>query len=91
MMNSVQITSHGHIAFGQNPKPDVTKLRPNQILIKVEATALNPSDILFMRGKYKIQLTYPFTPGWEGSGTVVGVGPGLLNQWLMGKRVAFMK
>ena len=34
---------------------------------------------------------YPYTPGWEGSGTVVAVGPGLVNQYLFGKRVAFMK
>ena len=60
-------------------------------MIKVEAAALNPSDILFMRGKYTVKLVHPFTPGWEGSGTVVAVGPGLLNKWLLGKRVAFMK
>jgi NADPH2:quinone reductase len=45
-----------------------------------------------MRGKYTgIRLKYPFTPGWEGSGTVVAVGPGMLNQFLLNKRVSFMK
>ena len=44
-----------------------------------------------MRGKYKIQHPYPFTPGWEGSGTVVKAGPGMMAQWLVGKRVAFNK
>jgi NADPH:quinone reductase-like Zn-dependent oxidoreductase len=39
-------------------------------LIKVESAALNPSDILFMRGKYNIKLNYPYTPGWEGSGII---------------------
>lgn len=35
---------------------------------------MNPSDILFMKGKYNIKLNYPYTPGWEGSGTVVKTG-----------------
>ena len=90
-MNSVLITKSGEIAFGKKQSPDKKKLGANQVLIKVEAAALNPSDILFMRGKYNMMPVYPYTPGWEGSGTVVAVGPGLLNQFLMGKRVAFMK
>lgn len=61
-------------------------------MVKVEAAALNPSDILFMRGKYNINLKYPFTPGWEGSGTVIAAGSGgLLSKYFVGKRVAFMK
>lgn len=74
--------------FGQMP---IQEPGPNQVQIKVHSAALNPSDILFMRGKYNIKLDYPFTPGWEGSGTVVKAGPGMLAQWLVGKRVAFNK
>jgi NADPH:quinone reductase len=60
------------------------------VLIKVEAATLNPSDILFMQGKYNVKLNYPYTPGWEGSGVVVSAGEGS-GQALVGKRVAFMK
>ena len=60
------------------------------MLIKVEAATLNPSDILFMQGKYNVKLNYPYTPGWEGSGIVVAAGEGA-GQGLIGKRVAFMK
>jgi NADPH:quinone reductase-like Zn-dependent oxidoreductase len=60
-------------------------------LVKVESAALNPSDILFMKGLYKIKLDLPFTPGWEGSGTVHAVGEEKYKQALLGKRVAFMK
>jgi len=44
-----------------------------------------------MKGLYNIKIKYPFTPGWEGSGTVVEVGPGLLSSYFNGKRVAFNK
>ena len=91
-MNSVQITGTGEIAFGRMPMPTAEKLQPGQVLIKVEAAALNPSDILFMRGKYTgIKLDYPFTPGWEGSGTIVAAGGKLTKYNLVGKKVAFMK
>ena len=65
--------------------------KKNQVLVKVEAATLNPSDILFMRGLYNIKLDYPFTPGWEGSGTIIHTGEGDYAKSLMGKRVAFMK
>mmetsp|Transcript_51511 Transcript_51511/g.70752 ORF Transcript_51511/g.70752 Transcript_51511/m.70752 type:complete len:88 (-) Transcript_51511:573-836(-) len=87
-MNSVLILSPGKVGSGQIPVP---KPGPNQLLIKVDSCALNPSDILFMRNKYNIKLKYPYTPGWEGAGTVVQVGTGFALQALLGKRVAFNK
>lgn len=91
-MNSVMISGPGEISFGRMPKPTAEDLKPGQVLIKVEAAALNPSDILFMRGKYTgIKLDYPYTPGWEGSGTIVAVGSKLTKYNLINKRVAFMK
>lgn len=37
-------------------------------------------------------MKFPYTPGWEGSGTVVETGGGgFLNGFLKGKRVAFVK
>ena len=71
-MNSVQITANGVYGFGQMP---IQEPGPNQVQIKVHSAVINPSDILFMRGKYTgIKLDYPYTPGWEGSGTIVAVG-----------------
>jgi len=63
----------------------------NQVIIKVEAATLNPSDILFMRGLYNVKVDYPYTPGWEGSGTVVGAGDSDRARALVGKKCAFMK
>ena len=92
-MNSVLLTSEGHVGFGQIPKLTKKHLKPGQLLIKVEAAALNPSDILFLRGLYKGKIRYPYSPGWEGSGTVVAVadGSGMLARALSGQRVAFSK
>jgi len=40
-----------------------------------------------------VKLNYPYTPGWEGSGTVVKAGPNsdAQTEALVGKRIAFMK
>lgn len=60
-----------------------------QVLVRVEAAPCNPSDLLLLQGRYGRTKTLPAVPGWEGAGTVVANGGGLLGRWLMGKRVAF--
>lgn len=62
---------------------------PGQVLVKVEAAACNPSDIIFLTGSYVTAKALPSAPGWEGAGTVVAVGPGLFGRYLNGRRVAF--
>lgn len=59
-----------------------------QVLVKIEAAPCNPSDLLLLEGKYGTLKTLPTVPGWEGAGTVVASGGGLLASWLKGKRVA---
>lgn len=53
------------------------------MLIKVDSAPILPADLLVLSGSYA-GITYPTTPGIEGSGVVVSDGP------LKGKRVAFM-
>jgi NADPH:quinone reductase-like Zn-dependent oxidoreductase len=59
-----------------------------QVLVRIEAAPCNPSDLLFLQGLYGVTKTLPTTPGWEGAGTVVASGGGLLGRWLTGKRVS---
>jgi NADPH2:quinone reductase len=59
-----------------------------QVLIKIEAAPCNPSDLLFLQGLYGVTKTLPSMPGWEGAGTVVKAGEGLLGRMLLGRRVA---
>lgn len=66
----------------------VPKPRRGQVLVKIAAAPCNPSDLLLLQGKYGTLKTLPTVPGWEGAGTVVAAGGGLLARWLMAKRVA---
>ncbi len=62
--------------------------RPGQVLVRVDAAPCNPSDLLLLQGKYGSLKTLPTVPGWEGTGTVVANGGGIIGRWLLGKRVA---
>src|SRR5512143_3444628 len=59
-----------------------------QVLIRMAAAPINPSDLGFLRGSYGFQKPFPVVPGLEGSGTVVAAGSGLLPHLLLGRRVA---
>src|SRR5260370_16686268 len=61
---------------------------PGQVLVRVHASPVNPSDYFFLRGLYSFKKPLPTVPGFEGSGTVVEAGPGLLPRLPKGKRVA---
>lgn len=62
--------------------------RRGQVLVKMVAAPCNPSDLLLLQGKYGTLKSLPTVPGWEGAGTVIAAGGGLLPRWLMGKRVS---
>ncbi len=59
-----------------------------QVTIRVAAAPINPSDIMFLRGRYGLTKPTPAIPGFEGAGIVVSAGPDLYGRWLLGKRVA---
>jgi len=61
---------------------------PGEVLVKVFASPINPSDLMFIQGLYGFKKSLPAVPGFEGSGTVVEAGPGMLPRFLKGKRVA---
>ncbi len=61
---------------------------PGQVLVRVAAAAVNPSDLSFLKGNYGVVKELPIVPGFVGSGTVVAAGGGLFAALLKGKRVA---
>lgn len=62
---------------------------PGQLLIKVRRAAVNPSDIAFVQGFYGQARVQGKPAGFEGVGTVVEAGPGLLGRFLVGRNVGF--
>ncbi|WP_186019656.1 SDR family NAD(P)-dependent oxidoreductase [Burkholderia gladioli] len=49
-------------------------LGAREVRIAVQAFSLNFGDLLCVRGLYPTQPAYPFTPGFEASGTVIELG-----------------
>src|SRR5215469_1034285 len=88
-MRAVQLRDYDgkpeSITVAQIPVP---RPGPGEVLVKVFASPINPSDLMFIQGLYGFKKSLPAVPGFEGSGTVVGAGPGMLPRFLKGKRVA---
>ena len=59
-----------------------------EVLVKMSAAPVNPSDLMFMQGQYGFRKETPIVPGFEGAGTVVAAGDGLLPSVWNGRRVA---
>jgi NADPH2:quinone reductase len=60
---------------------------PGEVLVRMAASPINPSDLALLKGGY-LNRNYPFTPGLEGSGTVVDSGGGVMGRMRKGSRVA---
>lgn len=80
----MQDAANGRLFLAEVPVPRPTK---GQVLIKMTAAPINPSDVSFVKGSYVEHPQYPVIPGIEGSGTVVDAGGGLLASMRLGKRV----
>ncbi|HDR67964.1 MAG TPA: alcohol dehydrogenase [Bacteroidaceae bacterium] len=85
MMAVRQTSSGGKLTVEKVPVPVPG---PGEVLVKMAAAPLNPSDISFIKGIYGKPDQFPFTPGFEGSGIVVAAGKGFLPQIRNGKKVA---
>jgi NADPH2:quinone reductase len=86
-MKAIQLDKpNGTLTVQEVPVP-----RPKKglVLIQMAASPINPTDLNSLTGaKLYGERNYPFTPGVEGSGTVVAAGEGVLPRFLLGKRVA---
>lgn len=69
----------------QRPVPKPGK---DQVLVKVAASPINPSDLAVLEGYYGFKNPTPLIPGGEGAGVVVAAGPGMMGRYFLGKRVA---
>jgi NADPH:quinone reductase-like Zn-dependent oxidoreductase len=87
------------IVFDRHGQPDeVLQLRDvpdpvpgrGEVLVRLLAAPINPSDLLTVEGNYTAVPKMPATPGYEGVGVVEASGGGLLARWRRGKRVAIL-
>ncbi|MGV0853193.1 zinc-dependent alcohol dehydrogenase family protein [Mycolicibacterium phlei] len=60
-----------------------------QVAVRLEAAAINPSDLLLIRGRYLAHPTPPATVGAEGVGIVTAAGPDV-DPEIVGKRVILL-
>jgi NADPH2:quinone reductase len=51
--------------------------KPGQVLIDVKATPVNFADTIMVRGQYQTKPEFPFSPGLETAGVIVGCGAGV--------------
>jgi NADPH2:quinone reductase len=85
MMKAVrQMEAGGKLLIKSIPVPEPG---PGEVLVKMTAAPINPSDLANLSGDY-LTGSWPFTPGLEGSGTIVKAGSGLMPRLRLGKRVA---
>lgn len=61
---------------------------PGEVLVKIAAAPVNPSDLARIKKVSSEEDALNFSPGIEGSGTVVAAGTGILPKLWMKKRVA---
>lgn len=62
---------------------------PGQVSVRLEAAAINPSDLLLIRGRYLVRPQPPATIGAEGVGIVDDAGAGV-DRGIVGKRVVLL-
>lgn len=64
----------------------INPARDREVLVRMLARPINPSDLIPIRGAYSHRIPLPNIPGYEGVGIVEEVGP-LVSKHLLGKRV----
>ena len=79
----------------QLKKIPVPQPGPGEVLVKVMAAPINPSDLYMMKGMYNpfdlFHIPIPNNPGWEGSGIVVKTDGSFMHKGKLGKRVSFTR
>ncbi|KAL4386047.1 hypothetical protein GQ457_09G002090 [Hibiscus cannabinus] len=85
-MKAVVITTAGGPDVLQLQQVDDPEIRDDEVLIKVEATALNRADTLQRKGSYPPPKGASPYPGLECSGTVLAVGKDV-SRWKVGDQV----
>lgn len=71
------------IQFGEQPTPSPAA---GEVLVKIAAASVNPIDTYIRSGAIPMPLQFPYIPGCDMAGTVVGLGPNA-GRFKVGDRV----
>ena len=75
----------GPLELTERPVPRPAR---GQVVVRIYAAPINPSDVAFTKGLYGVRKPLPIVPGFEGSGVVVATGGGALARLQLGRRVS---
>jgi len=85
-MKAILFHQHGGpevLEYADFPTPEPG---PGEVLVRLEAAALNRLDLWVRNGWPGIRLAYPHIPGADGAGTIAALGAGVTG-WQVGDRV----
>lgn len=85
LSDNSELNSSERIVLTEKAMPDLQK---GQVLVKMFASPINPSDLVHLMGKYGLAAEDGAFVGFEGCGVVVKANAGFYGKYLMGKRVA---
>lgn len=75
-MQAIQIEEYGDNSVLKSVQIEIPKPKPDQVLVKLKASSVNPVDYKirsgFMAGMLKKE--FPFILGWEGAGVITEIG-----------------
>lgn len=87
-MNVLQFSAPGEPAeVLQLTSRSVPQPGPGEVRVRMLASPVNPSDLMFIRGRYTIPPVCPAVPGFEGVGVVESSGGGWRGRLFNGRRV----
>ena len=80
-MKKIEITAYGapEAVASCIEVPDVDVPGPGEVVFDVLAFPINPADVSFCRGSYRLRPELPATPGAECVGRVAAVGSGVMQ------------
>jgi NADPH:quinone reductase-like Zn-dependent oxidoreductase len=85
-MKAILFHTHGGTEVLEYTDFPTPKPGPGQVLVRLQAAALNRLDLWVRQGWPGIKLEYPHIPGADGAGEVAALGEGV-TQWKVGERV----
>jgi len=87
-MKAMQYSGYGDPSLLKMVEMELPKPAAGQILIKVNAAAVNPIDWKLHDGslRYVLPVTFPAVPGFDLAGEMVAVGPGV-DRFTIGDRI----